>query len=102
MDATTGYNRAGMRFRVLTYNIHKAIGVDGQFAPARIVEIIRYHNPDLVLLQEVDRHALRSERMDLASVVGRALEFPYRAVSMNVHMKVGRYGNATLSRFPIG
>lgn len=91
-----------MRFRVLTYNIHKAIGVDRRFAPERIVEVIRHHNPDLVLLQEVDRHALRSERLDLASVVGRALEYPYRAVSMNVHMKLGKYGNATLSRFPIG
>lgn len=91
-----------MRFRVLTYNIHKAIGVDGKFAPERVVDVIQHHNPDVVLLQEVDRHALRSDRLDLASVVGRALKFPYRAVSMNVHLKVGRYGNATLSRFPIG
>lgn len=91
-----------MRIRVLTYNIHKAIGVDGRFDPERIIAVLKHHDADIVLLQEVDRHALRSDRLDLASVFGRALEFPYRAVSMNVHKRFGRYGNATLSRFPIG
>ncbi|MBI5863309.1 MAG: endonuclease/exonuclease/phosphatase family protein [Planctomycetes bacterium] len=91
-----------MRIRVLTYNIHKAIGVDAKFAPERIIEVLRHHDADIVMLQEVDRHAARSERMDLASVFGRELAYPYRAVSMNVHRKFGKYGNATLSRFPIG
>lgn len=91
-----------MRFRLLTYNIHKAIGVDRRFAPERIIEILRFHNADIVLLQEVDRHAPRSNMLDLASHIARALEYPHRAVGMNVYLKVGRYGNATLSRYPIG
>lgn len=91
-----------MRLRVLTYNIHKAIGVDGVFAPERIAEILRHHDADIVLLQEVDRNAPRSNHLDLASYLARQLEYRYRAVGMNVHLKKGRYGNATLSRFPIG
>ncbi len=91
-----------VRFRILTYNIHKAIGVDGVFAPERILEILRHHDADIVLLQEVDRAAPRSNHLDLGSYFSRELSYHHRAVSMNVHMKKGKYGNATLSRFSIG
>ncbi len=91
-----------MRVRVLTYNIHKAIGVDGKFEPRRIAEILRHHDADIVLLQEVDRGAPRSDHLDLASLLARELRYRYRAVGMNVSLKKGRYGNATLSHFPIG
>lgn len=89
-------------FRLFTYNIHKAIGVDRRFDPERIARVIRHYDPDIVLLQEVDRYAPRSGRLDLASHLANLLEHPHRAVSMNVHLKHGRYGNATLTRFPIG
>ena len=49
-----------MRIRVLSYNIHKAIGVDGRFTPQRIVEILEHHNADIALLQEVDRGVPRT------------------------------------------
>ena len=91
-----------MRFRVLTYNIHKAIGVDREFAPDRIVDVLRHHDADVALLQEVDRGVPRSDHLDLASYLARRLEYRYRAVGMNVFMKKGKYGNATLSHFPIG
>jgi endonuclease/exonuclease/phosphatase family metal-dependent hydrolase len=90
-----------MRLRVLTYNIHKAIGIDGKFSPDRIVEILRHHDADVVMLQEVDRGVPRSDHLDLASHLGRALAYRHRAVGMNVHMKKGKYGNATLSRYRI-
>ncbi|MCC6360293.1 MAG: endonuclease/exonuclease/phosphatase family protein [Phycisphaerales bacterium] len=95
-------NGAAVRLRVLSYNIHKAIGVDFKFRPERIIEILAHHNADIVLLQEVDRHAARSNRLDLASEIARALVYPYRSVGMNVFRRFGKYGNATLSRFPIG
>jgi endonuclease/exonuclease/phosphatase family metal-dependent hydrolase len=49
-----------MDFRVLSYNIHRAIGVDRLFRPERIANIIRYYEPDIVLLQEVDDGVPRS------------------------------------------
>ena len=90
-----------MRLRVLTYNIHRAIGVDRRFRPGRIVEIVRHYAPDLVLLQEVDEGVPRSRELDLARTISDELEMPYRAVGHNVSLRKGRYGNATLSRWPI-
>lgn len=87
--------------RVVTYNIHRAIGVDRRFRPERIVEILSHHRPDVVLLQEVDEGAPRSRELDLARELAHALGFDHFAVGHNVSLKKGRYGNATLSRFPI-
>ena len=33
-----------MRFRVLSYNMHRAIGVDRRFKPDRIVQILEHGN----------------------------------------------------------
>jgi endonuclease/exonuclease/phosphatase family metal-dependent hydrolase len=87
--------------RVLTYNIHRAIGVDRRFRPERIVRIVRHHDAHIVLLQEVDEGAPRSRKLDMARELARELGYPYFAVGHNVSLRRGRYGNATLSRFPI-
>jgi endonuclease/exonuclease/phosphatase family metal-dependent hydrolase len=90
-----------LRLRVITYNIHRAIGVDRRFRPERIAKILAHYRADLVLLQEVDEGAPRSRELDLARELAGVLGFPYVAVGHNVTLKKGRYGNATLSRFPI-
>lgn len=90
-----------MEFRVLSYNIHRAIGVDRLFRPERIASIIRYHQPDVVLLQEVDDGVPRSRGLNLARELAAALELPHFALGSNVSLRKGTYGNATLSRFPI-
>ena len=50
--------------RVITYNIHKAIGVDRRFRPQRIVDILRHYDADVVTLQEVDDGVPRSRELD--------------------------------------
>jgi endonuclease/exonuclease/phosphatase family metal-dependent hydrolase len=90
-----------VHLKILTYNIHRAIGVDRRFRPERIIEILHHHNADLVLLQEVDEGAPRSRELDLAKELAEASGYPHFAVGHNVSLKKGRYGNATLSRFPI-
>jgi len=90
-----------MRLRVLTYNIHRAIGVDRRFRPERIVQIVESHDADIVLLQEVDEGAPRSRELDLARELADALGYPHMAVGHNVTLRKGRYGNATLSRHRI-
>jgi endonuclease/exonuclease/phosphatase family metal-dependent hydrolase len=90
-----------MKLRILSYNIHRAIGVDRRFRPERIVAIVDNYKPDIVLLQEVDEGAPRSRELDLARELAESLSFPHRAVGHNVTLRKGRYGNATLSRFPI-
>jgi endonuclease/exonuclease/phosphatase family metal-dependent hydrolase len=90
-----------VRLRVLTYNIHRAIGVDRRFLPERIASIIGYYNPDIAMLQEVDEGVPRSRELDLARELARALDFQHYAIGHNVRLRKGRYGNATLSRWPI-
>jgi endonuclease/exonuclease/phosphatase family metal-dependent hydrolase len=90
-----------MRLRIMTYNIHRAIGVDRRFRPDRIVRIAEHHAPDVLLLQEVDEGVPRSREKDLGRDLAEALGFSYFVVGHNVSLRKGRYGNATLSRFPI-
>jgi endonuclease/exonuclease/phosphatase family metal-dependent hydrolase len=90
-----------MRLRMMTYNIHRAIGVDRRFRPDRIVSILADHDPDIVLLQEVDEGVPRSRELDLARVLAAGAGYPHVAVGHNVSLRKGRYGNATLSRHPI-
>ena len=90
-----------MRLRVLSYNIHRAIGVDRRFMPERVASIIGYYNPDIAMLQEVDEGAPRSRELDLAGELARSLGFLHYAIGHNVRLRKGRYGNCTLSRWPI-
>lgn len=90
-----------MHLRVLTYNIHRCIGVDRRFRPERVVEILQHHDADVVLLQEVDEGVPRSRELDLARELAEAAGYPHYAVGHNVSLRKGRYGNSTLSRFPI-
>jgi len=90
-----------LKIRILSYNIHRAIGFDRRFEPGRIIEILQEHNADIVLLQEVDEGVPRSRELKLAKELAEALEYPYYAMGHNVSLRKGWYGNATLSRFPI-
>jgi endonuclease/exonuclease/phosphatase family metal-dependent hydrolase len=87
--------------RIITYNIHRAIGVDRRFRPERIAGILAHYGADIVFLQEVDEGAPRSRGLDLARELADTLGYPHFAVGHNVTLRKGRYGNATLSRFPI-
>lgn len=86
---------------MLSYNIHRCIGVDRRFRLERVVEVLHHHDADLVLLQEVDEGAPRSRELDLAKEIALASGYGHYAVGHNVSLRKGRYGNATLSRFPI-
>ncbi|MCB9384063.1 MAG: endonuclease/exonuclease/phosphatase family protein [Bryobacterales bacterium] len=90
-----------MRIRLMTYNMHRAIGVDRRFRLDRVARIIDHHNPDVVLLQEVDDGAPRSKELHLGNELAKELNYPHIAAGFNVALRKGRYGNATLSRYPI-
>jgi endonuclease/exonuclease/phosphatase family metal-dependent hydrolase len=91
-----------MRFRLLTYNIHKGIGgLDRRYDLSRVVETIRYYQPDFALLQEVDDGAPRSRHDCQVDLLAEAIDLPHRAFQRNVRLRIGHYGNAMLSRFPL-
>lgn len=90
-----------MKLRLVSYNIHRAIGTDRRFRPERIKQILLSHQADVLLLQEVDFGVPRSRRMDMSARLAADLGYDYRAAGYNVRLREGMYGNATLSRLPI-
>ncbi len=91
-----------MRFRVLSYNIHKCIGgLDRRYRPERVADTIAHYEADFVLLQEVDNGVPRSQMHRQVDWLGDALDYPHRAFQSNVTLRTGSYGNAVLSRVPL-
>ena len=46
--------RTGQDLRIMSYNIHNGMGLDGRRDLERIAAVILEVNPDIVALQEVD------------------------------------------------
>ncbi|MBT8492495.1 MAG: endonuclease/exonuclease/phosphatase family protein [Deltaproteobacteria bacterium] len=92
-----------MKLRMLTYNVHKCIGgLDRRYDPDRVRETIAHYDPDIVLLQEVDHGAKRSNGHRQVDVLGEMLGYRHRTWFPNVRVRGGGvYGNAILSRFPL-
>lgn len=92
-----------MKLRVLSYNIHKCIGgLDRRYAPERIAQVINNLQPDVLLLQEVDDGAPRSNHDNQVDVLGDMVEMRHRTWFPNVGVRGGgHYGNAILSRYPL-
>jgi endonuclease/exonuclease/phosphatase family metal-dependent hydrolase len=88
--------------RLLTYNIHKAIGGrDRRYSLERIIEVIEGENPDIICLQEVDRHVRRSRHHDQPRLLSEVFHAAGAMYQLNVHIKGGGYGNLLLSRWPL-
>ena len=59
---------------MLSYNIHKGIGGrDRRYRLERIIRVIEDQNPDIICLQEVDRHVARSRHDDQPRKLADAL-----------------------------
>ncbi|MCH8552755.1 MAG: endonuclease/exonuclease/phosphatase family protein [Natronospirillum sp.] len=86
--------------RVMTYNVHSCIGMDGKLDVARIARIIARARPDIVALQELDVGRERSAGMDQARDIARlvAMDVEFHPV---VHMEGERYGDAILTHWPL-
>jgi len=93
-------HRAPKSYRVMTYNVHRCVGLDRRHDPARIAEVIARADPDVVALQELEVGHPRTEGLHqprrLADLLG-----------MDVHYHPARqaggagFGNAILSRLPV-
>lgn len=80
--------------RIVTYNVHKAIGLDRLRRPDRILDVLGELAPDIAILQEADRRfGARQTALPLALLTEaglRAIPFETRADS------IGWHGNAIL------
>jgi len=75
--------------------------LDRRFKPGRIIEIINDINPDIAILQEVDEGVPRSNHLNLAREIAEGCAFDHYVLGHNVKLKKRKYGNATLSKYPI-
>jgi endonuclease/exonuclease/phosphatase family metal-dependent hydrolase len=80
------------RVRVVTYNIHRARGLDGRQRLDRIVDVLGEIDADIVALQEVlaPQAGRLAEATGMREVFGRTRVLPQ-----------GPYGNLCLTRLPL-
>ncbi len=90
-----------MKIRIATYNIHKCRGMDRRVDPARIAEVLRACNADVITLQEVIADASGEPEQNQAQFIADRLG-GYRVCFGEARQHFGApYGNAILSRAPV-
>lgn len=86
--------------RVVTYNIHTCVGVDGRYDPGRIVAVLREIDADIACLQEVGARRGIGRHSDQWAYLGEATGCRV-ILGTGIRQHRGRFGNAILTRFPI-
>jgi endonuclease/exonuclease/phosphatase family metal-dependent hydrolase len=85
--------------RVLTYNVHRCVGVDGRLDVGRVAAVIAAEAPDIVALQEVDVGRARTGKVDQAHEIARRLNMtPRFHAALRVEEEL--YGDAVLTALP--
>ena len=88
------------RVRVMTWNIHGALGRNPRFDLTKVVELIRRWQPDIVALQEVDsRRGLAGGANPFEFLTGAVGLYGIGAKSLVT--RDGDYGQMLISRWPI-
>lgn len=98
----TARRRAAARtetLRVMTYNVHSCIGMDGKIDPERVARVIARARPDVVALQELDVGRSRTQGLDQAQLIARCLEMDFH-FHPAMHLDEERYGDAILTHLP--
>lgn len=86
--------------RVVVYNMHAGKDAGGVDNLQRVVDFVRDAGADIVLLQEVDQGTRRSGGVDQPAVLAQRGGF-HVAFGSALDYDGGKYGVATLSRWPI-
>jgi endonuclease/exonuclease/phosphatase family metal-dependent hydrolase len=88
----------GRPLRVMTYNIHHGIDADQHVDLEAIADVIAAENPDVIVLNEVNRARLTNGFVDTLPLISRRLQMRY---VYGATRSDGQFGNAILSRYPI-
>ena len=85
--------------RIMTWNIHGAVGRNPRFDLMRVVELIKRADPDIVALQEVDSRR-RSDGDDTFALLHELLGV-HGIGAKSITGADGDYGQLLISRWPI-
>ena len=84
--------------RIATYNIHRCRGLDGRTNPARVADVIRAIEPDVIALQEVIGAGPNTQGH--AEELGALLGMGW-VMAPTRHLRGALFGNVVLSHHPI-
>ena len=85
--------------RIVTYNVHACVGVDGRLDVGRVAAVLAALEPDIVALQELDLGRARSNGVDQAFEIAKRLDMTGH-FNAAVQVEEERYGDAILTCFP--
>ncbi|WP_396592842.1 endonuclease/exonuclease/phosphatase family protein [Brevundimonas sp. R86498] len=85
--------------RLVTYNVHRCVGMDKQLDVARIIGVLADLEPDIVCLQELDVGRARTGGVDQARVIAKGLSMSVR-FHPAMMVEAEEYGDAILTRYP--
>ena len=85
--------------RILTYNVHRCVGVDRRLDVGRVAAVIAALEPDIVALQELDVGRARTGGVDQAHEIALRLDM---VCHFNAALRVEeeQYGDAILTSYP--
>src|SRR3954447_25043937 len=90
--------RDGAAVRVMTWNIHGAVGRNPRFDLKRVVDLIRRSDPDILALQEVDSRRAEKGGEDPFAVLQTALG-NHGVGAKSITEAEGEYGQTLISRW---
>lgn len=100
-DLRTAYflvegQRDGITLKVMAYGIGS-----GNKNMEALAASINTHNPDLLIVREIDRNTTRSGPADLPAQLAPLIGMPYHAFANALNYQGGEYGTAVFSKYPI-
>ncbi|MEZ0389239.1 MAG: endonuclease/exonuclease/phosphatase family protein, partial [Verrucomicrobium sp.] len=90
----------GALIRIMSYNAHSCIGMDGRVSPRRVARVLQHYAPDIVAVQELEHGRSRSRGEDQATVLAELTGY-HLVFCPTVIRQQERYGHAILSKWPL-
>lgn len=87
--------------RMMTWNIHGAVGRNPRFNLKRVIELIRGHDPDVLALQEIDSRRHRQDSGDDPFAVLQRELGRHGVGAKSIATADGEYGQMLVSRWPL-
>lgn len=98
--STKSHPKPADAIRLMSYNLHSCIGLDGRLSVERVAEILHRYQPDFVALQELDSLSRRSNGLDQLEELKRLWPSEGEFLPL-LSMRGGHYGIGFLSRLPV-
>jgi endonuclease/exonuclease/phosphatase family metal-dependent hydrolase len=88
------------QLRLVTYNVHRCLGMDGKLSPDRIARVLAHCDADVIALQELDVRRRRTGNVDQVHAIAQRLRMDFH-FHPAITIEEEAYGDAILSRLPL-